>query len=94
MSDAIPTVFDGNTKMICNKDNIILRRNEELNTFSLTFRLKNEKIQLSKIINLKLYTLLYELNKDIIEKVEILSETETECAILLIFKQYILVNKQ
>tara|TARA_B000000477_G_scaffold104133_1_gene93994 strand:+ start:276 stop:860 length:585 start_codon:yes stop_codon:yes gene_type:complete len=88
MSDTIPTVFDGNTKMICNKDNIILRRNEELNTFSLTFRLKNEKIQLSKIINLKLYTLLYELNKDIIENVEILSETETESTILLIFRQF------
>jgi hypothetical protein len=60
---------DNNTKIICDKDNVILRRNEELNTFSLAFGLKNEKIQLSKIINLKLYTLLYELNKEIIESV-------------------------
>ena len=88
MGDAIPNMSDSNTKVICNKDNIILRRNEELNTFSLSFGIKNDKIQLRKIINLKLYTLLYELNKDIIEKVEILSETETECAILLIFKQF------
>jgi hypothetical protein len=88
MSDAISAVFDSNTKIICTKDNVILRRNEDLNTFSLTFGIKNENIQLSKIINLKLYTLLYELNKDIIDKVEILSETENESTILLIFKQF------
>ena len=88
MSVEMPSVFDSNTKLICTKDNIILRRNEDLNTFSITFRIKNENIQLSKIINLKLYTLLYELNKDIIENIEILSETETESTILLIFKQF------
>ena len=88
MSVANKSTHDNNTKIICDKDNVILRRNEELNTFSLTFELKNEKIELSKIINLKLYTLLYELNKDIIESVEILSETETESTILLIFKQF------
>lgn len=88
MSVANKSTNVNNTKIICDKDNVILRRNEELNTFSLTFELKNEKIELSKIINLKLYTLLYELNKDIIESVEILSETETESTILLIFKQF------
>ena len=88
MSVEMPSVFDSNTKLICTKDNIILRRHEDLNTFSITFRIKNENIQLSKIINLKLYTLLYELNKDIIENIEILSETETESTILLIFKQF------
>ena len=71
MSVEMPSVFDSNTKLICTKDNIILRRHEDLNTFSITFRIKNENIQLSKIINLKLYTLLYELNKDIIENIEI-----------------------
>tara|TARA_Y100000996_G_scaffold20048_1_gene14797 strand:- start:6371 stop:6949 length:579 start_codon:yes stop_codon:yes gene_type:complete len=76
------------SKIICNKDNIILKRNEDFDTFSMSFEIKNKNINLTKIINLKLYTLLYELNKDVIEKVDILSETDKNSTVLLIFKQF------
>ena len=79
---------DDNSKIICSKNNIILRRSHDKNTYTMMFDIMNERINLSKIINLKLYTLLYELNKDVIECVDILSESETESTILLIFKQF------
>ncbi len=76
------------SKIICSKDNIVLKRNEDFDTFSMSFHLKNNNVNLKKILNIKLYTLLYELNKDVIEKVEILSESETNSMILLVFKQF------
>lgn len=76
------------SKIICSKDNIVLKRSEDFDTFSMSFNLKNDKVNLKQILNLKLYSLLYELNKDVIEKVEILSETETNSIVLLVFKQF------
>ena len=76
------------SKIICSKDNIVLKRSEDFDTFSMSFHLKNNNVNLKKILNLKLYSLLYELNKDVIEKVKILSETETNSNVLLVFKQF------
>ena len=79
---------DDNSKIICSKNNIILRRSHDKSTHTMDFGIKNERIQLSRVINLNLYPLLYQLNRDVIERLDILSESDTESTILIVFKQF------
>lgn len=76
--------------IICKKHNIILKKDTEDNTFSLNFKITNTNIDISKIINVNLFLLFYELNKEIIEEANILStnDEKTEINILYIFKQF------
>ena len=50
--------------IICKKHNIILKKDTEDNTFSLNFKITNINIDISKIINVNLFLLFYELNKE------------------------------
>ena len=66
------------TKSICHKDNVILNRNKITQEYAITFQILNDNIKVSSIITLHLYQLLYELNKDIIERFEIINLNENE----------------
>lgn len=77
------------TKSICNKDNVILNRNKITQEYAITFQILNDNIKVSSIITLHLYQLLYELNKDIIERFEIINLNENEKCI-----EYIIIYKQ
>jgi hypothetical protein len=77
------------TKSICHKDNVILNRNKITQEYAITFQILNDNIKVSSIINLHLYQLLYELNKDIIERFEIINLNENEKCI-----EYIIIYKQ
>ena len=81
--------MDCNENIICKKQNIILKKKEE-NTFSLNFKITNYNINISKIINMNLFILFHELNKDVIEEVKLLSTNNdnTNIHILYIFKQF------
>ena len=82
--------MDCNENIICTKQNIILKKNKEENTFSLNFKITNNNIDISKIINMNLFILFHELNKDVIEEANILSTNNdnTNMQILYIFKQF------
>ena len=76
--------------IICKKNDIMLKKCKENNNFSLNFNVTNNNIDIKKIINVNLFILLYELNKDIIERSEVLSvnDSNTNANIIYFFKQF------
>ena len=57
--------------------------------FTLHFEVKNPNMLLRKLIDLKLYNLMYELNKDVLERVETLHEDDDgSLNVLLVFKRF------
>lgn len=77
-------------KLVCDKHNLILKRNKDLNNvFTLQFDVTNPNMLLRKLIDFKLYELMYELNKDVLERVETLHEaTDGSINVLLVFKRF------
>ena len=76
-------------KNVCLKENVHLKRDKKSEIYSLQFYLDNPKYNLYNIINLNMYNLLYELNQDNFEKIEIknwLSNSEVD--VLFLFKQF------
>lgn len=76
--------------IVCNKHDIILRKIIMGQTYSIEFNLQNENIMLRNIVNFKLYDLIAELNKDVVDKIETLrsSDDENERDILFVFKRF------
>jgi hypothetical protein len=60
-----------NFKTICGKDDMLLRKNTDMKLFSLEYFYKNNNFDLTTLINVKLHDLLYEVNKDIFESIDI-----------------------
>ena len=87
---AASSVGGNNFKIICAKDDMILRKNVDMKLFSMEYVYKNNDFDLISLINVNLHNLLYEVNKDIFDTVEIQPvSTETdnsEYNILYIFK--------
>lgn len=76
-------------KIVCSKENIFLKREKSCNIFLLQFILENSKKNLHDIINLNMYSLLFNLNKDNIEKIEIKKWTSaSEVEVLFLFKPF------
>jgi len=75
-----------NYKTICNKCDINLSKND--NFFNIYFDLKNT-INLNNTINFKIYKLMYELNKDIIERIEFIENgIKDSLDILFLFNNF------
>ena len=89
---AASSTGSSNFKTICAKDDMILRKNVDMKLFSLEYVYKNSGFDLITLINVKLHNLLYEVNKDIFESIEIqpmsASSDNTEFNILYIFKDF------
>jgi len=95
-----------NRKIICSKDNIILKRlknedeenedeeNEDEENeyiyFGIDFQLNNkDNLDMKSIINYKLFNLIGIINKDIIEKSEIINKiSDQEIDVLYVFKRF------
>jgi len=76
-------------KTVCIKERVFLKREKSCNIFLLQFNLENKNKNLHDIININMYTLLYNLNKDNFEKIEIkkcISPNEVE--VLFLFKPF------
>jgi len=76
-------------KSVCLKENVHLKRDKNTDLYLLQFYLENKNKNLNDMINLNMYTLLYGLNKDNFEKIEIkkwLSDHEVE--VLFLFKPF------
>ena len=76
-------------KSVCNKECIFLKREKSCNIFLLQFNLENKNKNLHDIININMYSLLFNLNKENFEKIEIkklISPNELE--VLFLFKPF------
>lgn len=68
---------------ICNKHNVELSKHN--NNFCLTFTCKNKEYDLTKFANFNLYTMLFELNREILSDMEIKSINKNEIELLYLF---------
>lgn len=75
-------------KILHNKDNIILTKNTIDESYNLKMIFNSNKITLQQIYNFNLYYLLFELNKDILENVDVKELNETTSNVTLLFKQF------
>ena len=95
---ATPTLSPefSNSKIVCNKEDVILLRDEcrencnnnNNNKYRIIFNAHNSNFPIHSIIGLKLYTLLYELNRDIIHTFKVVNETETTIETVTLFKPF------
>ena len=83
---AASSIGSNNFKTICAKEDMILRKNIDMKLFSLEYVYKNNGIDLTPLMNVKLHNLLYEVNKDIFDSIEIRTVADnSEYNILYIF---------
>ena len=75
-----------------NSHNVNLQIDEDDNKkyYTVTCRIRNNTISLSKIVGINLFTLLGVLNKDIFEKVHVISKNnnETKAQVVIIYKHF------
>jgi|LakMenEpi03Aug12_release.lakeMendotaPanAssembly.Ray.scaffolds.fasta_scaffold1088278_1 hypothetical protein len=73
-------------------EKVLIDRNEmkvvkiNNNKFNISFNIKNEKINLIKLINIDFIKIIYEINKDLIEKFIIEKKSDTEARIFILCK--------
>jgi len=85
-TDDIP---NSDFKTVCMKERVFLKREKSCNIFLLQFNLENINKNLHDIININMYGLLFNLNRDNFEKIEIkkwISPNEIE--VLFLFKPF------
>ena len=76
-------------KTVCLKERVFLKREKSCNIFSLQLNVENINKNLHDIVNLNMYNLIFRLNTDNFEKIEVkkwISPTEVE--ILFLFKPF------
>ena len=91
-SSTISSEFS-NSKIICNKEGVVLLRDERRengnnNSYRIIFNAHNSNFPIHSIVGLKLYTLLYELNRDVIHTFKVVNETETTIETVTLFKPF------
>jgi len=90
-----PPLFS-DAKIVCNKEDVVLLKDERResgnnnnnNSYRIIFNAHNPNFPIHSIIGLKLYTLLYELNRDIINTFKVVNETETSVETVTLFKPF------
>ena len=89
---AVSSIGSNNFKTICAKDDMVLRKNIDMKLFSLEYVYNNKVLDLSSLINVKLHNLLYEVNKDIFDSIDIQPISQDpdnmEYNILYVFKDF------
>lgn len=78
-------------KVVCNKEDVLLLKDgneENKNKYRIIFNAHNSNFPIKAIVGLKLYTLLYELNRDIINTFKVVKEDDTTIETLLFFKPF------
>ena len=95
MSSTLSPEFS-NSKIVCNKEDVVLLRDEcrengnnnNNNKYRIIFNAHNSNFPIHSIVGLKLYTLLYELNRDIIHIFKVVNETEKTIETVTLFKPF------
>ena len=70
-SNIISDIPNYDFKTVCSKEQVLLKREKSCNIFLLQFNLETKSTDLHDIINIGMYNLLFNLNKENIEKIEI-----------------------
>jgi len=78
--------YDIKLSTLCNKENILLQKDKKSNTFYIAFECENSKINIKKLINLKIYNILFQLNKDIFDDINVEKINKNEANIRFLFK--------
>ena len=76
-------------KMVCNKDQVSLYKdviNVADKTYKIVFNARNDGFPISTMIGFKMYTLLYELNRDIIHSFKVIKENDKSIETIFLFK--------
>jgi hypothetical protein len=76
-------------KMVCNKDQVSLYKdviNFADKTYKIIFNTRNDAFPISTMIGFKMYTLLYELNRDIIHSFKVIKENDKSIEMVFLFK--------
>lgn len=76
-------------KMVCNKDQVSLYKdmiNIEDKTYKINFNARNDRFPISTMVGFKMYTLLYELNRDIIHSFKVIKENDKSIEMVFLFK--------
>ena len=85
------STLSSTTKVVCNKEDVVLLKDENeenKNKYRIIFNAHNSNFPIKAIVGLKLYTLLYELNRDIIHTFKIVKEDDSAIETLLLFKPF------
>jgi hypothetical protein len=89
--NAMSSISSSKMKVVCNKEDVILLKDddeENKNKYRIIFNAHNSNFPIKAIVGLKLYTLLYELNRDIIHTFKIVKEYDATIETLLLFKPF------
>jgi hypothetical protein len=76
-------------KMVCNKDQVSLYKdviNVADKTYKIVFDARNDGFPISTMVGFKMYTLLYELNRDIIHSFKVIKENDKSIEMIFLFK--------
>ena len=76
-------------KMVCNKDQVSLYKdviNVADKTYKIVFNARNDGFPISTMVGFKMYTLLYELNRDIIHSFKVIKENDKSIETIFLFK--------
>ena len=76
-------------KMVCNKDQVSLYKdviNVADKTYKIIFNAHNDVFPISTMVGFKMYTLLYELNRDIIHSFKVIKENDKSIEMVFLFK--------
>jgi len=79
-----------NYKTVCSKYDIHLKRSKLEDTYMISFTSENtNNINIANIMNFKIYNLIYELNKDVLDAVKIIEQpADDKVHVLFLFKQF------
>jgi len=75
--------------MVCNKDQVSLYKdviNVSDKTYKIIFNARNDGFPISTMVGFKMYTLLYELNRDIIHSFKVIKENDKSIEMVFLFK--------
>ena len=71
-------------KIICSKKDILLTYNDNTKIYHMNFNAVSNNFDLNNYLNFTLYKLIFNLNKDIVESIEIFDELSNSCNILIL----------
>jgi hypothetical protein len=75
--------------VVCSKNDILLKRKKNEDTFTLSFSSRNPRIKVRNVITFGLYELIGKLNKDVVEKIDIIQTHSPEIIdVLFLFKRF------
>jgi hypothetical protein len=76
-------------KMVCDKEQVSLLKdviNAADKTYKIVFNARNDGFPISTMVGFKMYTLLYELNRDIIHSFKVIKENDKSIEMVFLFK--------